>query len=145
MDDEIRVLDVDRNAEAIRERLEAAGAGVTVAAATVPGTASIDDAQGIDAYVGMRPSFSIAGTGVRWVHSTGAGVDAWLAGDPWPEGVRLTRTLGQMGARIGEYCVARALAATQRLFELREDQSQARWDPVEAREPPAGTERIGAE
>ncbi|MDJ1134968.1 D-2-hydroxyacid dehydrogenase [Streptomyces iconiensis] len=51
---------------------------------------------------------------LMWVHSTNAGVDGML-GDvsPWPEGVLLTRTVGRMGERIGQYVLAWALADCQ--------------------------------
>ncbi|MGK4908997.1 NAD(P)-dependent oxidoreductase [Streptomyces albus] len=49
-----------------------------------------------------------------WVHSTNAGVDALLAArTPWPREVLLTRTVGRMGERIGQYVLAWALAELQ--------------------------------
>ncbi|MEU7445883.1 NAD(P)-dependent oxidoreductase [Streptomyces diastaticus] len=49
---------------------------------------------------------------VRWFHSVNAGVDALLDGG-WPAGVLLTRTVGRMGERIGQYALAWVLADCQ--------------------------------
>jgi len=107
-----------------------------------------EDAAFADVLVSMRPEIPVGeGSGVAWVHASGAGVDALLAahrdapGGGWPEGVVLTRTTGRMGERIGEYCLARILAVTQRLGELEEDRTARRWRPVEA-ETLAGTRAV---
>lgn len=53
-------------------------------------------------------------SGLLWVHSTNAGVDGMLGADsPWPEGVLLTRTVGRMGERIGQYVLTWVLADCQ--------------------------------
>ncbi|MFD5023645.1 NAD(P)-dependent oxidoreductase [Streptomyces sp. NPDC058373] len=49
---------------------------------------------------------------VRWFHSVNAGVDALVDGG-WPTGVLLTRTVGRMGERIGQYTLAWVLADCQ--------------------------------
>lgn len=49
-----------------------------------------------------------------WVHSCGAGVDAFLDGGDWPEETLLTRTIGRLGEQIGEYCLSHVLADAQR-------------------------------
>lgn len=49
---------------------------------------------------------------VRWFHSVNAGVDALLDGG-WPARVLLTRTVGRMGERIGQYALAWVLADCQ--------------------------------
>ena len=79
-----------------------------------------------DTIVGFRKP--AAGLGrARWVHSIGAGVDAWLK-DGWPEGVMLTRTTESFAAPIGEWVAARLLAICQDLRRLYRGQRERRWD-----------------
>ena len=64
---------------------------------------------------------------VRWVHCTGAGVDAWLYPNPLPDDILLTRTSESFGPMIAEWALARALAFTQELFVLAESQRRREW------------------
>lgn len=96
-----------------------------------------EDVAWADAYVGFRfpravPESAIAK--LSWAHSTGAGVDGFLDGRTWPADVVLTRTTGAFGERIGEYCVAHALARCQHVNAYREAQHAGRWDVHEARD-----------
>ncbi len=88
-----------------------------------------DDLAWGECYVGFRrPPLPTLG-GIRWVHCTGAGVDAWLHPTPLPDGVLLTRTSESYGPPIAEWAVARALAFTQQLRALDEAQRAGRWAP----------------
>jgi phosphoglycerate dehydrogenase-like enzyme len=89
---------------------------------------------------------------VRWVHSIGAGVDAFLPVVPssrlsvgwpvgWPPGVLLTRASEPFGPQMGEYVAARVLAVCQHLRRFFEDQREARWAPVTPRRA-AGTRAV---
>jgi len=84
-----------------------------------------------DVLVAFRAPVEFEPSSVRWVHSTGAGVDGLLRGRRWPSDVTLTRTIGELGNRMAEYCLGHALAWTQRLLEFRRDQTDCRWKPVE--------------
>jgi len=126
-----RLLVVDRAGEAIARWLGEHGPAGLEVRAVAPDAVTPDDVAFAEAFVGMRPPFCVEGSPVRWVHAAGAGVDAFLA--DLPSGVLLTRTVGRMGERIGEYCVARVLAVCQRIVPLLEDQRARRWDRVEAR------------
>lgn len=81
-----------------------------------------------DTYVGFRrpPAADTMGN-VRWVHCTGAGVDAWLYPDELPRDILLTRTSESFGPMIAEWALARALAFTQRLSSLAESQRKHEW------------------
>lgn len=68
--------------------------------------------------------------GLRWIHSIGAGVDAFLFRTDLPETVLVTRSSEDFGPQIGEYCVARALAVTQQLDTLAASQQAGRWQPI---------------
>ncbi len=92
---------------------------------------SADDLAWADTYVGFkRPPLPTMGS-VRWVHCTGAGVDAWLepaAGqEPLPDDLLLTRTSESFGPAIAEWALARALAVRQQLLALADDQRARRW------------------
>jgi phosphoglycerate dehydrogenase-like enzyme len=67
---------------------------------------------------------------LRWIHSIGAGVDAFLFRTGLPESILLTRSSEDFGPQIAEYCVARALAVTQHLGVLAEAQRESRWAPA---------------
>lgn len=85
------------------------------------------DLEWADTYVGFRrPPVATMG-GVRWVHCTGAGVDAWLYPVELPPDILLTRTNESFGPMIAEWAIARALAFTQRLLPLAEQQSRREW------------------
>ena len=84
-----------------------------------------------DALIGFTVPVSLEDSSIRWVHSTGAGVDDLLRGHRWPTGVTLTRTTGALGDRMGEYCVGHALALVQRILVFHRDQTERRWAPVE--------------
>lgn len=91
---------------------------------------SADDLDWGDSYLGFkRPPVPTWGS-VRWVHCTGAGVDAFLLDDPLPDDILLTRTSEPFGPQIAEYCLARALAFTQRLRTLSRQQATRLWKQV---------------
>jgi phosphoglycerate dehydrogenase-like enzyme len=86
-----------------------------------------DDLQWADTYVGFRrPPLPEMGN-VRWVHCTGAGVDAWLYPTELPREILLTRTSEPFGPMIAEWALARALTVTQGLLDLARDQADHRW------------------
>lgn len=89
-----------------------------------------DDLRWADTYVGFRRPPAAASMGqVRWVHCTGAGVDAWLAPPALEEGILLTRTSERFGPMIAEWAVARVLAFQQQLPQLAQAQRERRWAP----------------
>lgn len=65
----------------------------------------------------------------RWIHCIGAGVDAFAFRTGLPPTTLLTRTSEDFGPQIGEYCLARALAVTQRLRQLDREQQERSWKP----------------
>ena len=84
-----------------------------------------------DALIGFTVPVDLESSSIRWVHSTGAGVDGLLRPHRWPAGVTLTRTTGELGDRMAEYCLAHALALSQRILVFQRDQTARRWAPVE--------------
>jgi phosphoglycerate dehydrogenase-like enzyme len=89
-----------------------------------------EDLAWADTYVGFkRPPRATALGGVRWVHCTGAGVDAWLAPPGLDPSILLTRTPESFGPAIAEWAVARIFAFQHRLFDLAAAQHEHRWAP----------------
>lgn len=84
-----------------------------------------------DAYLGFRrPALATMGN-IRWVHSTGAGVDPWLYPNELPRDIMLTRSSESFGPMIAEWSLARALAFTQRLVELDKSQREKHWQKID--------------
>ncbi|WP_326686533.1 D-2-hydroxyacid dehydrogenase [Streptomyces sp. NBC_01795] len=91
------------------------------------------------------------GERLLWMHSTWAGVDGLLGSrSPWPREVLLTRTVGRMGERIGQYVLGWALADCQNIAGfLRQHQGRV-WHrlPTESAEGTTavifGTGAVGA-
>ncbi len=106
-----------------------------------------------EAYIGFRPprGTQLSKYELRWIHSTGAGVDGFLELGGIPSNAKLTRTDGAFGLRIAEYCVARALAELQDLTRCERAQRARRWEFFTPRELAGckigviGTGRIGSE
>jgi phosphoglycerate dehydrogenase-like enzyme len=87
------------------------------------------DVEWAQVYVGFRPPASGPWRELRWIHCIGAGVDAFSFRTGLSPETLLTRTAEDFGPMIGEYCLARALAVTQRLRPLDADQRARRWIP----------------
>lgn len=66
---------------------------------------------------------------IKWVHSFGAGVDAFMQ-LPLPQDIILTRTAGNMGTRMAEYCLAYMLYAFKSIDEVNQNQQQQKWAPL---------------
>ena len=88
-----------------------------------------EDLDWADVYVAFRPVNGLDMSAVPWVHALGAGVDFFLFRRQWPENTLLTKTPGNFGRKIGEYCLTRALMFKQRIPELAADQKARRWEP----------------
>jgi D-2-hydroxyacid dehydrogenase (NADP+) len=84
-----------------------------------------------EVFVGFRPPPKAPEwqRAFRWIHCIGAGVDAFAFRTELAPDVLLTRTSEDFGPQIGEYCLARALAITQRLRQLDTDQRARVWNP----------------
>ena len=90
---------------------------------------TVDDLAWGDSYIGFKrpPSATHMGA-VQWVHSTGAGVDAWL-GSGLTDEILLTRSPESFGPMIAEWAVARIFAIQQQLVSLLDAQREHRWAP----------------
>lgn len=88
-----------------------------------------DDLAWADSYIGFRrpPAAQDMGA-VQWIHSTGAGVDAWLA-PGLDESILLTRSPESFGPMIAEWAVGRVFAIQQQLASLLDAQRDHCWAP----------------
>lgn len=101
-----------------------------------------DDLAWADTFVGFKRPRRAHGMGsVRWVHCTGAGVDAWLAPPALDTDILLTRTSESFGPPIAEWAVARVLAFQQALMPLAQAQRAHQWAPPIIK-PVAGTRAL---
>jgi len=94
-----------------------------------------------ECYVGFRRPTVVTTGAVRWVHSTGAGVDPWLAPGALSASILLTRSPQSFGPPIAEWALARMLAFTQALPALATAQGEVRWAEPPVR-PLAGTRAL---
>ncbi len=94
------------------------------------GNITADDVAWAEVFVGFRPPRQGPWRTLRWIHCIGAGVDAFAFRTGLSPGTLLTRTSEDFGPMIGEYCLARALALTQRLTRFATDQAARRWEPL---------------
>ncbi len=125
----VRRIVIGQNAHVAMSKLIAASRpdlelrGNTFAAITA------DDLEWADAYIGFkRPPLPGMGR-VRWVQSTGAGVDVWLQPVELSREIMLTRTPESFGPMIAEWALSRALAFVTKIVELAADQRAHRWAP----------------
>ncbi|WP_159887921.1 D-2-hydroxyacid dehydrogenase [Paenibacillus puerhi] len=85
-----------------------------------------------DAYAGFRPVPGFRSEQYRWVHALGAGVDAFIHRRSWHPATVLTRTTGDFGRQIAEYCLGYMLADAQRHDAFRHRQATREWGPQAA-------------
>jgi phosphoglycerate dehydrogenase-like enzyme len=90
-----------------------------------------EDVAWAEVFVGFRPPPKVPAwqRAFRWIHCIGAGVDAFAFRTGLAPDVLLTRTSEDFGPQIGEYCLARSLAVTQRLRALDVEQRARVWVP----------------
>jgi phosphoglycerate dehydrogenase-like enzyme len=95
------------------------------------GEITAEDVAWAEVFVGFRPPPMVPGwqQAFRWIHCIGAGVDAFAFRTGLGPDVLLTRTSEDFGPQIGEYCLARSLALTQRLRALDAEQRARVWSP----------------
>ncbi|MCC7052013.1 MAG: D-2-hydroxyacid dehydrogenase [Gemmatimonadaceae bacterium] len=125
----IRRVVIGQNAHAAMSALIAARRPDLELRGAVFSAVTADDLDWADAYIGFkRPPLPTMGN-VRWVQSTGAGVDAWLQPEELSRDVVLTRTPESFGPMIAEWALSRALAFVTKLAEFAAAQREHRWAP----------------
>lgn len=91
-----------------------------------------EDIDWADAYVAFRPVPVFHYGSLKWVHALGAGVDAYLSRGDWPSDVLLTRTIGNFGVKIAQYCLSYVLQDLQNHTFFQQQQAAQTWTPKTA-------------
>jgi len=69
-------------------------------------------------------------SGIKWIHSFGAGVDSFINRKDLPDELIMTRTTGDMGRRMAEYCLAYILADLKKVEQVAVNQKSKVWSPL---------------
>ena len=85
-----------------------------------------DDVAWANSYCGFNLPAKMDTSHLQWVHCWGAGVEQWLGGRLSPDCL-LTRSVGDMGHKIAEFCLAYSLGLAWNIFTVRDNQSQWLW------------------
>lgn len=70
---------------------------------------------------------------VPWIHSFGAGVDGFVARNDLHPHVRLSRTTGLLGQKMGEFCLTHFLNFLQNTLTLKQSIAEKRWQQMPAK------------
>ncbi|MTI22531.1 D-2-hydroxyacid dehydrogenase [Fulvivirga sp. RKSG066] len=70
-------------------------------------------------------------SGIKWIHSFGAGVDGFVQRKDLNPNVLLTRTAGNMGKRMAEYCLAYILNDLKAINQSLKNQQKNSWEPLQ--------------
>jgi phosphoglycerate dehydrogenase-like enzyme len=132
-------------AEEYGEQIEAAGAGriELLSLRGEQGEASLDEVE-VAVYSAYEGSLSFKELAdqmprLRWIHSTGAGIDAFASPELAERGVIVTNSAGVYAPAMAEYAVAGMVAIARDLRRLIAQQDEHRWN----HDPEAGSELFG--
>ena len=67
---------------------------------------------------------------LKWIQTTGAGVDSMTPLDWLPAGIRLTNNSGAHGAKAEDFCTMALLMLQTRMTEVLANQNGRKWDPI---------------
>jgi phosphoglycerate dehydrogenase-like enzyme len=73
------------------------------------------------------PGDNLSLTNVPWIHSFGAGVDGFVARKDLHPRLRLSRTTGHLGRKMGEFCLCHLLNALQNTAAIAQDKETRDW------------------
>lgn len=124
------LLVLGRDADLIAAGVVGHGLGIDVRAREFADVVAADLADR-DMLLAFRipPAVADAASGLRWVQSTGAGVDGILACPTLRPDVVITRLVGVFERHMAEYVLARCLAIAQHMPRLERDRREQAWKP----------------
>ena len=64
---------------------------------------------------------------IKWIHSFGAGLDSFITRPDLPKDVLITRTTGELGRKMGEYCLAYILEDLKGVITSYQYQTRNSW------------------
>lgn len=83
-----------------------------------------------NAFAGFHELDNCDVSGLDWIHSFGAGVDAFLSNlEILKHQIPISRTTGELGRKIGEYCLGHVLNIYQNIDQYRNAQQESIWKP----------------
>ena len=129
-----KLLIVSADAEAYREHFARAEPDLEVAVFREGDPASAAFAREMDILFAWKfPRELLAeARRLRWISSTGAGVDHIMAARPLPNGVTVTRMVDVFGPAMAEYVLGYLLAAMLQVPRILAQQRERRWEPFSA-------------
>ncbi len=86
-----------------------------------------------NAFAGFGLTADIDISHIQWIHSFGAGVDAFT-NLQLPAELLLTRTSGNMGLRMAEYCLAYILNEFKSVGKVYQNQLNKEWTPLQLKD-----------
>ena len=120
-----KVLTTGRLGEEFRDAIRNEKEHIEVVYTDEPSTADI---AGVDCLACFSVSGNIDISGIKWIHSFGAGADSILRRDDFNPETILTRTVGRLGLRMGEFCLCHILNYFQHTFRLYENKRVKKWE-----------------
>lgn len=85
------------------------------------------DIEWADCLASFAPKDEINLNSVKWIHSFGAGVESYLNRHDLNRNLILSRTVGNLGLKMGEYCLCHVLNFSQNSYEIIDNQVQKKW------------------
>ena len=89
-----------------------------------------DNINNADIYSGFNPPEKLSLDNIEWIHSHGAGVNSFVFSKNFNKKILLTRTSGQLGEKIAEYCLSRVLYSYQNIEKYNTFQAAGNWKPL---------------
>ncbi len=86
------------------------------------------DIEWADCLAAFPVSNNIDISGIGWIHSFGAGVEGFLQRDDFDSTTILTRTVGNLGFKMGEFCLCHILNFYQNTLNVYENKKQKKWE-----------------
>lgn len=84
-----------------------------------------------NAYAGFNHLANCDISTLKWIHSFGAGVDSFLDLDEMNESILISRTTGNLGRKMGEYCLTYILNNLKNVFPTFLNQRHNLWEQQE--------------
>jgi len=91
---------------------------------------SQNDIEWADSLASFAPSDNVNLSGINWIHSFGAGVEAFLKRRDLSDNLVISRTVGELGLKMGEYCLCHILNYTQNTYDIFHNNIQKKWIPT---------------
>lgn len=93
-------------------------------------TLSQQDIDWADCLAAFPISEDVELSNIKWIHTFGAGVEPYLQRSDLHKEVVITRTIGNLGSMMGEYCLCHLLNFKQNTFSVLRNQRKALWTPI---------------